>query len=168
MVYLYISELDIIKSFLEQDYTSIVLSIFLIMAAVIAMFTIVSKFSEIIGKPFKWIQNKDSDHTLLLTTSKQVYDLQADNKQINTKIEKLTDMVLDKQIDDMRFEILDFTSAISNGRKYNREAYDHILRTYKKYEQILTDNHMENGLVEESVKFIQEVYHEKLKNSEFS
>jgi hypothetical protein len=63
---------------------------------------------------------------------------------------------------------LDFTSAISNGRKYNREAYDHILRTYKKYEQILTDNHMENGLVEESVKFIQEVYHEKLKNGEFS
>ena len=73
-------------------------------------------------------------------------------------------MFLDKQIDDMRFEILDFASSLSSGRKHNRESFDHILRVYQKYEKILEDNHLENGLVEESVRYIQETYRDLLKN----
>ena len=71
-------------------------------------------------------------------------------------------MFLDKEIDDWRWKILDFSSALSNGRKYNRESFDHIIKIYKKYEKVPEDNEMENGLVEESMKFIRKKYQEYL------
>lgn len=79
------------------------------------------------------------------------------------KINELTDMFVDKEIDDLRYNILDFASSISSGRKFNRESYDHILRMYNKYEKILEERNMENGLVEESIKYIQNSYQELLK-----
>lgn len=91
-------------------------------------------------------------------------ELMASQKQSDEKLEALTSMFIDKEIDDMRWEILNFCSALSNGTKYNREAFDHVLKVYDKYEKILEENNMENGLVEQSVKFIQESYYEGLKD----
>lgn len=84
-------------------------------------------------------------------------------KELTSSMDKLTTMFLDKEIDDMRWEILNFCSAVSNGRKYNRESYDHVFRVYEKYENILEENKMENGLVEESIGYIREAYREGLK-----
>ena len=92
---------------------------------------------------------------------KNLIDCQQDRDE---KINNLTDMFVDKEIDDLRFKILDFASSISSGMKYNRESYDHILKIYGKYEHILEEHNMENGLVEESVKYIQSSYQELLKH----
>lgn len=80
------------------------------------------------------------------------------------KINALTDMFVDKEIDDLRYKILDFASSVSSGKKFNRESYDHILKIYGKYEKILEENNMENGLVDESIKYIQSSYQEVLKS----
>lgn len=85
-------------------------------------------------------------------------------KELNASIDKLTSMFLDHEISSMRGEILNFCAALSNGRKYNRESFDNIFRVYTRYEQILKDNEMENGLVEESIGYIREVYHNGLKD----
>lgn len=92
---------------------------------------------------------------------KTLTDCQKDRDE---KINNLTNMFVDKEIDDLRFKILDFASSISSGMKYNRESYDHILKIYGKYEHILEEHNMENGLVEESVKYIQSSYQELLKH----
>lgn len=92
---------------------------------------------------------------------KNLVDSQRDKDK---KIDSLTEMFVDKEIDDMRYKILDFASSVSSGKKFNRESYDHILKTYDKYERILEERHMENGLVEESIKYIQSAYQENLKN----
>ena len=84
-------------------------------------------------------------------------------KELTSSMEKLTTMFLDKEIDDMRWEILNFCAALSDGRKYNRESFAHVFRTYEKYERILKENKMENGLVEESIDYIREAYREGLK-----
>jgi len=55
---------------------------------------------------------------------------------INSNLNKLTRMLIDKEISDMRWTIVDFTSALSNGRKYNNEAFNHIFQTYDRYERI--------------------------------
>ena len=73
-------------------------------------------------------------------------------------------MVLEKEIGDLRWTILDFSSALSNGRKYNGEAFKHIFSVYEKYEKILDENGMENGLVEESMKYIRDMYQKLLRN----
>ena len=101
------------------------------------------------------IQKELKDSIKILTDGQQERD---------KKINDLTDMFVDKEIDDLRFKILDFASSVSSGMKYNRESYDHILKIYGKYERILEEHNMENGLVEESVKYIQSSYQELLKH----
>ena len=93
-----------------------------------------------------------------------IQDLIRGQQDRDKKISNLTDMFVDKEIDDYRFKILDFASDISSGKVFNREAYDHILRIYNKYEQILEEYDMENGLVEESIKYIQDSYRDLLKS----
>ena len=84
--------------------------------------------------------------------------------EIEKSVSNLTTLFVNKEIEDLRWTILDFTASLSDGKSYNRESFDQIMRMYHKYEKILDEHGMENGLVEESVKFIQEKYHEKLQN----
>ena len=168
-----------LTSLFKLDFPTVIIGVFIILSACIAVYEIIGKFSKIIGKPVKWVRDKEKDHELLMQTSKELKDLEEHHKKdvsesikhdekIEKNLEVLTSMVLDKAIDDYRYEILDFCSALSNGRKYNRESFNHIFSVYEKYEKILKENKMENGLVEESVKFIREKYSEKLKNGEIN
>lgn len=168
-----------LTSLFKLDFSTVIIGVFIILSACIAVYEIIGKFSKIIGKPVKWVRDKEKDHELLIQTSKELKDLEEHHKKdvsesikhdekIEKNLEVLTSMVLDKAIDDYRYEILDFCSALSNGRKYNRESFNHIFSVYEKYEKILKENKMENGLVEESIKFIREKYSEKLKNGEIN
>jgi len=115
----------------------------------------------------KFTDNRVNDRKQSLEIQKELKDsiknLIDGQQDRDKKINDLTDMFVDKEIDDLRFKILDFASSISSGMKYNRESYDHILKIYGKYEKILEEHNMENGLVEESVKYIQSSYQELLK-----
>ena len=168
-----------LTSLFKLDFPTVIIGVFIILSACIAVYEIIGKFSKIIGKPVKWVRDKEKEHELLIQTSKELKDLEEHHKKdvsesikhdekIEKNLEVLTSMVLDKAIDDYRYEILDFCSALSNGRKYNRESFNHIFSVYEKYEKILKENKMENGLVEESIKFIREKYSEKLKNGEIN
>lgn len=119
-------------------------------------------------------REKREDHELLIKTVESVTHLgqQRDidveqsirhDRIIKDDLEKLTKMFIDKEIDDIRWEILDFASAISEGRKYSKEQFNHVLSIYAKYEKILEDNHMENGLVTASMEVINDIYKEKLR-----
>ena len=90
--------------------------------------------------------------------------LHEEQKNLASSVNNLTKLVIENEIDNMRNQILEFTASLSSGKKYNRESFDHILRTYQKYEKILEENNMENGLIESSVKYIREIYQEHLKN----
>ena len=85
-------------------------------------------------------------------------------KELTSSMDKLTQLFLNKEIKDIRWEILNFCTSLSNGKKYNREAYAHVFSTYERYEQILEENNLENGLIEGSMGFIKERYQEDLKN----
>ena len=80
---------------------------------------------------------------------------------INTKIDSVVNMFVQKQINDLRYEILDFGSAVMNGRKYEKEAYDHILEVYNNYEKILHENNMTNGRVTTTMEIINDSYKKK-------
>lgn len=166
--------MEAINELLKLDFTAIILGVFIVMSGVIAMHSIIGKFSELIGKPVKWVKQQQVDHDLLEKNKKDIKEL-SDRHDADTKkyeeshqklidnVEKLTSLFVEKEIDDMRWEILNFCSALSNGRKYNRESYAHVFSIYEKYERILRENKMENGLVEESMAFIRERYQEDLK-----
>lgn len=166
-----------LKALLELDFTAFILAVFVIMSGVIAVYTIIGRFSEVIGKPVKWVKQRQVDHDLLEKNKKDIKDLkdkheadtkkyEASHQELIDDVRKLTSLFVEKEIDDMRWEILNFCLALSNGRKCNRESYAHVFSTYEKYERILKENKMENGLVEESMAFIRERYQEALKSGE--
>lgn len=166
--------METIQELAKINYVYVLASVF---ATLIGVKAIVSLFEWVVDKlglETKWMKRKREEHDLLIKTSKNLSALQQQhtsdmqynsNKrddEINRDIQKLTAMFLDKEIDDWRWKILDFSSALSNDRKYNRESFDHVIKIYGKYEKILEDNKMENGLVEESMKFIRKKYQEYL------
>ena len=166
-----------IQALFKLDYVALIMGVFILMAGVIAAYTIIGKFSTIIGKPVKWVKRGQLDHALLEQNQKDIKAL-SDKHDEDTKkykeshqeliddVKKLTALFVEKEIDDMRWEILNFCSALSNGRKYNRESYAHVFSIYEKYERILEENEMENGLVEDSMTFIRKRYQEDLDNGE--
>lgn len=170
-----IYEMGDIQKLAEIDFLGWIITGFMIMAAMIAMYTIVCKFCEMLGKPIGVLKQRKLDHELTLQNAQAIKELSAkheeDTKQsirhdemIRNDLANLTHMFVEKQIDDMRFEILDFASAISLGRQYSKEQFDHVITIDKKYQKILEENGLENGQVTASMEVIMEIYKEKLKN----
>lgn len=85
-------------------------------------------------------------------------NLQENQENLSKQMTELKQLFINKEIDDMRWEMLDFASAIMNKRRCSKEQYDHVIDTYVKYEQILEENHMENGRVTSSMEFINDRY----------
>lgn len=86
--------------------------------------------------------------------------------QITKGIQEIKEQMTNKEIDDIRWELLDFCSALTSGRKYNKEAFEHIFRTYEKYERILEKNGMQNGYVTESMNVAKEMFHNMMSKGE--
>lgn len=167
--------MEAITELFNQDITSVVLSIFIIMSGIIAIVSITGRFSEIIGKPVKWVRNKNYDHELLIQTAQNLDMLQEKQKddviqsdkhdnEIRNDLKKLTEMFIDKEINDMRWEINNFATKVSEGRPCNKDSFKHCIHMYEKYEKLLEDNQLENGEVRISMEIINEAYKEKLKN----
>lgn len=77
---------------------------------------------------------------------------------LSDAIKELKTMLVNKNIDDMRWEILNFANSVMGGKEYNKEQYDHVLEIYKNYEHVLAENDMENGRVNISMDFITRHY----------
>lgn len=78
--------------------------------------------------------------------------------ELNQMMSKLNNNFVKKEISDMRTTLLDFANAIMNDRDYNREQYEHILDVYQDYENVLEENHMDNGRVTRSMEYVKKNY----------
>lgn len=107
------------------------------------------------------IEREQKLNDRITETNKQTTEIIGD---VNKSLSKLTDMIVDSNIENMRWEILNFCSALTSGRKYNKESFNHVISVHEKYEKILEENNMENGQVTASMEVIMDVYKEKLKN----
>lgn len=114
------------------------------------------------------VHDREQSRNIQLQLTNTIQDLAASQENRDQQIKDLTDMFLNKEINDIRWELLDFCSALTGGRKYNREAFEHIFKIYEEYEQILEKHHMTNGFVTESMDAVREIYREKLVSGEFS
>lgn len=153
-------------------------SILILLGCICFIIDIIVKFVNYFKKPYDWKVRNDKDHDVVgkLTETIEEIKKQQDtdrmqsirhDNMIKDDLIELSDMVFDKNIEDMRWRILDFSSAISNGRKFNRESYDFIIRTYESYEALLKKKNKTNGLVDETIKYIKSDYQDKLRNGDF-
>lgn len=68
--------MEAIEKFLEIDFSAFLIICFVIMSGAISIYTIIGKFSEMIGKPVKWVRQRKEDHELLITTAQNLNTLQ--------------------------------------------------------------------------------------------
>ena len=161
--------MDGLKALLELDFTAFILAVFVVMSGVISVYTIIGKFSEVIGKPVKWVRQRQVDHDLLEKNKKDIKDLsekheadtkkyEASHQELIDDVRKLTNMFLDKQISDYRWEIINLADEILNGKTVSRECLKHAISIHSKYEAIIVENGLINGEVDLSMKIINKTY----------
>lgn len=83
--------------------------------------------------------------------------------QINTIQKDLADFKLEQ----MRWSILDFASAVRNGRQYDKEAWDHTIGQIELYERYIKEHKIPNGVMTANAAYLHSVYSEHLKNNDF-
>ena len=145
-------KLDAITLFFQQDLVPLFLGLFLFMSGLVAMSSVIGKFSILIGRPVKWVRSKNDMEQSYLH-----------DEEMRKDIRKLTDLFVDKQIDDMRWEINNFATQVSENRPCNKDSFQHCIHTWEKYEKLLSDHGMENGEVELSMELVKDAYRKKMK-----
>lgn len=165
--------MDTIKQLTELDYSTLIIGITVVAGSLKIVCNFFSWFVSYLGLETKKMRQKREDHELLIVTAKNLELLQSKqnedvrqsivhDKRIKDDIQKLSKMFIDLEIQDIRWNILSFCSDLSNGKQFSSEYYDYVFKLYDKYEKMLKENDLTNGLVEQSISYIQEKYHESL------
>ena len=160
------------------DYSSLFIASFSVLIGIKAIVSLFEWIFDKLGLETKWMRKKREERELLIQTSQGLNRLQEKHEEdiersdrrdekISNDIEKLTQMFIDKEIDDMRWEINNFAIRVSEGKPCNKDSFQHCIHIYEKYEKILEENSLENGEVEISMELINEAYKQKLKNGDF-
>ena len=89
------------------------------------------------------------------------------NKNLNEKVDKLSVQMTAHEIDQLRWNILDFANSCRQGRRHTKEEFDHVIRCHSDYEKILKENDMENGQVNTDYKYIENIYYKSMKDNDF-
>ena len=157
----------------DLNINSVILGLFVIMAAVVACTKIIGEFSLIIKHPVKWVKKREAVAKKVDELEKQMLDNRAKSIEHDEKLEvkiealteklaDLTDIVVDDRIERMRYEILDMASAISEANRwYSVEQIKHALKVYDEYEEFLVKHGKTNGEIEMSIEVIKNAYREK-------
>ena len=61
--------MEIFKELFQLNIPYIIIGILVILSVAIALYEMIGKISKIIGKPVKWVREKEKDHELILQTS---------------------------------------------------------------------------------------------------
>lgn len=166
--------MDAIKELININFSYVLMSVFLILIGIKTILTIFEWIVQKLGLETKWMRQKREEHELLIHTSQNLASLQSrhledmkrsdqHDAEMKEDIKKLTDLFIDKQINDYRWEIINLADRIASGRNISRECLRHAISTYEKYEKIITDYGLVNGEVELSIEVIRESYQQKLK-----
>ncbi len=158
----------------KVDFSSVFIAVFVILIGIKAIVSLFEWITNQLGIETKWMRKQRQAHALLINTSKNLIALQEKHAQdmeksdrrdeeISADIKKLTQMFIDKEIDDMRWEINSFATKVSEGKPCNKDSFKHCIHIYEKYEKILEENGLENGEVRLSMELINDAYRQKLK-----
>ena len=153
-----------IQNLFDVDIGVFILSFFIIAVAIKQLLDLLIYFKKKFGIKTNTETDKEKLESRISSLERHDNWQYKEILKISEGIEKITDQLYDKEIDDWRYEILNFCTELSNGKNFNREAFDHIKRIHDKYDKLLESRGMENGLVDESIKYIDEIYHQYLKN----
>lgn len=157
------------------DFAYVFVAVFVILIGIKVIVSLFEWVIDKLGLETKWMRNKREEHELLIQTSQGLIELKEHHKEdiersdrrddeISANIKKLTEIFVDKQVNDYRWEIINLADRISCDKTHvSKECLKHAISTYNKYEKVLEENGLENGEVEISMELISDTYKQKLK-----
>ena len=184
--------------YLEQlGVPTVILYIFIFLAAVNYVIELIEKIKNRFGIETKWDKKDRTVEKKIAELENTVNDLKTDlenykkknyeeqlgrreqsldiqkkltqnQEKLESQLSDLHDIFVDKQIDDMRWSIINLATKVSEGKPCNKDSYQHCFKIYKKYEDIIAANHMTNNEVDISMEIIKKSYKEKLLSGAFT
>lgn len=159
------------------DFSYVFVAVFVILVGAKFALSLFEWIVTWLGLETKWMKQKREDRELLLQTSKELAILKehhdkdverSDRRddELSADLKKLTDIVISKEINDYRWEIINLADKISANKFVSKECLRHAISTYEKYEKIINENGLSNGEVEISIEVIKECYQNRLKESQ--
>ena len=127
------------------DFAYVFIAVLLILVSIKFAVSLFEWAVNILGLETKWMRQKREEHDLLMQTSQGLIELQAHHKkdiersdrrdeEISNDIKKLTQMFVDKEINDYRWEIINLADKISSDKtSVSKECLRHAISTYEKY-----------------------------------
>ena len=159
--------MDEIQALFNLPYPTIIMGFFIVILGVDKMVFLLKKVKKAFRIKFGFEEDKETIEDRIGVLEKHDNWQYREITKMSKGIENIESELLDNNLERKRKYILDFCSSLSNGQKQNKEAFSNVFKTYKNYEKLLSEHHMENGQAEESMKFISEKYQEFLRNGEF-
>lgn len=156
-----------IENLLSFDFAPWLMGLFIIILGIDKIIFLFGKIKKTLRIKFGFEEDKETIEDRISTLEKHDNWQYKEIIKMSKGIENIESELLDNNLERKRKYILDFCSSLSNGQKQNKEAFNNVFKTYKKYEELLTAHKMENGQAEESMKFISEKYQEFLRSGEF-
>jgi len=121
----------------------------------------------------KWIGSKFNDK---IDTKIDALNESMDAKiqSVDKKVDKLqSDLsahVLEsenKNLQDIRRDILDFCNACMNSRRHTKEQFDFVIHQCDYYERYIQDHDIKNGVIEAAIKEIRRLYEKCIQEHSF-
>lgn len=154
--------MDTIKNLLDVDFVSFLIVCFIIMSGVISVSTIIGKFSEIIGKPVKWVKKYSEDRELLIKTSEGLHQIQNSMKETQIVIQQYSEnRVHDReQSFEIQKELTENITKLTESNAVRDKQIENILwsqkesladRINQKYKHYLSINGIPEDEVDEFI-----------------
>jgi len=89
------------------------------------------------------------------------------NEELYKRMDKLQEKMIDHEIDQLRWNILDFANSCRQGRRHTKEEFDHVISCHAVYEKILEENGRTNGQVDTDYKYIEKLYYKCMEDNDF-
>ena len=119
-----LQQIDLVQWFVD---------LLIIMIAISSIVTILGKFSDIIGKPFKWVKKKNEDHELLLSLSKKFADL-SDKHDKDMEISDCNDKEIKECLDNFIKE------SSKRNEKIRKDLTESVIEIKDSVKKLYDDN----------------------------
>ena len=175
-------EAEMMNYVFSLDIKTLIISLISIIAIVVALYALIRKFQEIVGIETKTMRERRQIQEGLSSLKQDIDEIKSDRARdkeqmesydrritsvqdtLMEAIDKLSKMIVNKDLEDMRWSIIDFGNSIRGGRTYDQEAYTHIIEVHDEYDKMLKEHGMENGRVTAAMRIINERYEEGMRN----
>ncbi len=116
-----------IKALFDMDIAAWLVGAFLIMSGFNKGIDIIGKFSQSIGKPFKWVKKKNADHDLIEKTKAELDEL----KKQHNEDTKQTHKEIADSIEETKTQLKQFADNRASDRKQSLQIQKELVDAQK-------------------------------------